>query len=217
LSNFDTNVKLWSEIYKMSYNQSTEYKIIDAAKDVFVEKGLQGAKMSEIAERAGMSRTALNYYYRTKENLFYAIIEQIFNILLPKIENLSILKGSISSKLNAVVDIYDETLRSNKHIPRFVFFEVQRNPKLIHDFVAQSEKAQLYLNTLGLLIDGEMNKGESDVPKVHLISTFFGLVFVPYLLEPLLAMYRNSDEEEKEKFLDEHKRIVKKLLKAYFE
>lgn len=214
--NFDANVKQISQTNKMTDNQTTEHKIIEAAKQVFIEKGLEAAKMSDIAERAGISRTALNYYYRTKENLFYAIIEQIFDILLPKIENLSLIQDNAVSKVDAVVDIYSEILRKNEFMPRFAFFEVQRNPKLIHDFVEQSPKAQTYLNALSILIDDNINLGTvSNVPKTHLIVTFFGLMFVPYLLEPLLATYRN-DSDEKEKFLDDHKQIVKKLMKAYF-
>lgn len=202
----------------MNDNQTTENKIIEAAKQVFIEKGLEGTKMSDIAERAGISRTALNYYYRTKENLFYAIIEQIFNILLPKIENLSQLNENVPSKIEAIVDIYDDMLRQNKYIPRFVFLEIQRNPQLIHDFVVQNETAQLYLNALSVLIDNEMKSGEQGVvPKAHLITVFFGLVFVPYLLDPLLAIYRNPAENDRERFLDEHKKLVKRLMKAYFE
>ena len=198
----------------MQDNQATEYKIIEAAKQVFIEKGLERATMSDIAKTAGISRTSLNYYYRTKENLFYAIIEQVFNTLLPRIENLSISDGSIEEKIDKVVDIYDEMLRKNEHMPRFAFLEVQRNPQLIYNFVAQNPKAQLYLSALELLI----NKGSgSDIPKAHLISTFFGLVFVPYLLEPLLVMYRSPNDGERDKFRDEHKKIVKRLMRAYFE
>ena len=54
----------------MSQLGESEVKIIEAAKQVFLEKGLENAKMQDIADTAGISRTALNYYYRTKENLF---------------------------------------------------------------------------------------------------------------------------------------------------
>lgn len=201
----------------MQDNQSTEYKIIEAAKQVFIETGLEAAKMSDIAERAGISRTSLNYYYRTKENLFYAIIEQIFGTLLPRIENLSIMEGGVMDKIDKVVDIYDDILRKNHHMPRFAFLEIQRNPQLIYDFVAQNNIAQLYLSALEKLVTkGKDEEKESGVSKTHLITTFFGLLFVPYLLEPLLAMYRSPNGEQRDEFLDEHKIIVKKLMEAYF-
>ncbi len=202
----------------MPENQNTEQKIIEAAKQVFIEKGLKQTKMSDIAEQAGISRTALNYYYRTKEKLFYAIIEEIFNILLPKVEYMSVLGGDLDSKIDTIIDIYDDLLRHYEHIPRFAFLEIQRNPQLIYDFVASNQTAQTYLKALDRIISQELtNEDGNNIPKAHFISTFFGLVFVPYLLEPLLAMYRGTDQTEKEKFLDQHKIIVKKLMKAYFQ
>ena len=63
-----------------------EDKIISSAKRVFLEKGFEKAKMQEIADTAGISRTALNYYFRTKDNLFYSIVNQIFDGLLPHFE-----------------------------------------------------------------------------------------------------------------------------------
>lgn len=199
-------------------NQNTEQKIITAAKQVFIEKGLEGAKMSDIAERAGMSRTALNYYYRTKEKLFYAIIEEVFNILLPKVENMSLTGDSLASRIDQIVDIYDDMLRNYENMPRFAFVEIQRNPKLIYDFIANNATAQNYLNALDMMINKGIKDGSiPNIPKAHLISIFFGLIFVPHLLEPLLAMYRDEvSKEGKDKFLDEHKKIVKKLLRAYF-
>jgi AcrR family transcriptional regulator len=199
-------------------NQTTENKILDAAKAIFIEKGLESAKMVDIAEKAGISRTSLNYYYRTKENLFYAIIEGVFEMMIPKIENLSLLRGDAVDKIGNVVDIYDDMLRKNEFVPRFLFVEVQRNPKLIHDFVAQSAKAQIYLSALDALLNKEV--GADNIPytsKSHLIMTFFGLIFVPYLLEPLLAMYRDNEDKGRDAFLDTHKEIVKKLIKTYFE
>jgi AcrR family transcriptional regulator len=202
----------------MSENQSTEQKIIEAAKQVFIEKGLELAKMSDIAERAEISRTALNYYYRTKENLFYAIIEQVFDSLLPQIESLSAMPGNLSDKIGGVVDIYNNILRQNEYLPRFVFVELQRNPHIIYDFVEKSTKAQLYLQTIGILIGDKMfTNNDLKHSKMHLLTIFFGLVFVPYLLEPLLGLYREPDENLKTEFLDEHKELSKKILRNYFE
>ena len=48
----------------------TEEKIFEAATDVFVEKGMDGARMQDIANQAGINKALLHYYYRTKDNLF---------------------------------------------------------------------------------------------------------------------------------------------------
>ena len=60
-----------------------EPRIIEAAKRVFVRKGYEAATMSDVAAEVGIGRTALHYYYRTKEILFDAIFGQLLSSLLP--------------------------------------------------------------------------------------------------------------------------------------
>ena len=50
--------------------------IMQAAIDVFSADGFRGATIDRIAERAGMSKTNLLYYYRSKEDIYRAAIER---------------------------------------------------------------------------------------------------------------------------------------------
>ena len=58
-------------------DKQTEEKIFDAATDVFVEKGMDGARMQDIANHAGINKALLHYYFRTKDQLFNAVFEMI--------------------------------------------------------------------------------------------------------------------------------------------
>ena len=58
-------------------DKQTEEKIFEAATDVFVEKGMDGARMQDIANHAGINKALLHYYYRTKDHLFNAVFEKI--------------------------------------------------------------------------------------------------------------------------------------------
>ena len=49
-------------------------EIIDAALEVFAEAGFAGAKLDDIARRAGVSKSALYLYFATKEDLFRAVV-----------------------------------------------------------------------------------------------------------------------------------------------
>ncbi|MCX6271040.1 MAG: helix-turn-helix domain containing protein, partial [Bacteroidetes bacterium] len=49
---------------------STEEHILQAARKVFARKGLDGARMQEIADEAGINKALLHYYFRSKDNLF---------------------------------------------------------------------------------------------------------------------------------------------------
>jgi AcrR family transcriptional regulator len=51
-------------------------EIVQAAFDVFAEKGFAAAKLDEIAARAGISKGALYLYFETKEDIFRAVVRE---------------------------------------------------------------------------------------------------------------------------------------------
>lgn len=51
-------------------------EIVAAALEVFAEKGFAGARLEEIAARAGVSKGALYLYFDTKEDLFRAVVQE---------------------------------------------------------------------------------------------------------------------------------------------
>lgn len=52
--------------------------ILAAARDEFAEYGLGGARMDRIAERAGLNKRLIYYYFADKERLFQAVLEQTY-------------------------------------------------------------------------------------------------------------------------------------------
>ncbi|MBG9387248.1 TetR family transcriptional regulator [Caenimonas aquaedulcis] len=52
--------------------------ILAAARDEFAESGLGGARMDRIAERAGLNKRLIYYYFEDKEKLFQAVLEQTY-------------------------------------------------------------------------------------------------------------------------------------------
>jgi AcrR family transcriptional regulator len=52
--------------------------ILAAARDEFAEHGLGGARMDRIAERAGLNKRLIYYYFADKEQLFRAVLEQAY-------------------------------------------------------------------------------------------------------------------------------------------
>lgn len=51
-------------------------EIVQAALEVFAEKGFAAAKLEEIAGRAGISKGALYLYFETKEDIFRAVVRE---------------------------------------------------------------------------------------------------------------------------------------------
>jgi AcrR family transcriptional regulator len=56
-------------------SQST---ILAAAREEFAEHGLGGARVDRIAERAGLNKRLIYYYFEDKEKLFQEVLEQVY-------------------------------------------------------------------------------------------------------------------------------------------
>lgn len=67
---------------KADIRRENESAILGAAESVFAEFGFRGATTSLIAERAGIPKANLHYYFPTKEALYRNVIDNIFNIWL---------------------------------------------------------------------------------------------------------------------------------------
>ena len=62
--------------------------VLDAGLDVFSTVGLHGASLDQIAERAGLSKTNLLYYFPSKEDLYVAVLRRVLDIWLDPLQAL---------------------------------------------------------------------------------------------------------------------------------
>jgi AcrR family transcriptional regulator len=55
--------------------EETQAKILDAAEEIFSERGFEKTQLEEVASRAGYTRGAIYAHYSSKEDLFLALME----------------------------------------------------------------------------------------------------------------------------------------------
>ncbi len=86
--------------------------IVEAAAAVFAERGMDGASMDAIADRAELGKATLYYYYRTKEELHAAVIaaaaERFFMVLASVKSSFDSLHEMVESLLWSYVRFCDE-------------------------------------------------------------------------------------------------------------
>ena len=120
-------------------DKQTEEKIFDAATDVFLEKGMDGARMQDIATHAGINKALLHYYFRTKDQLFNTVFEMIARKMLRKFAPVFDENLTLEDKIRFFFKEHIAFLQENPKLPAFFLNEVNRNPARIKKILKNIE------------------------------------------------------------------------------
>lgn len=182
-----------------------ENRILEAAKQVFVRKGYEATKMGDVAAEAGIGRTALHYYYRTKEMLFDAIFDQLIGALLPNLGAIIDENTSFLEKLPKIIDQYVKTLQRNPLFPIFVINELERAPEHIYHSILKNPSRIEPIIRMRRQMEKEMEQGLlKKLPVYYVATTLISLLVFPMLVRnPFTAIFMDRDAEKYEDFLQE--------------
>jgi AcrR family transcriptional regulator len=131
--------------YMTENDKQTEEKIFEAATDVFIEKGMDGARMQDIADHAGINKALLHYYYRTKDRLFNAVFEKIAGQMFKKFAPVFDENISLEEKIRFFFKEHITFLQKNPRLPGFLLNEINHNPTRIKKLIQQIDVNKLWM------------------------------------------------------------------------
>ncbi|HEY3388354.1 MAG TPA: TetR/AcrR family transcriptional regulator [Prolixibacteraceae bacterium] len=197
-------------------DSTTEEKIYDAARRIFVLKGMDGARMQEIADEAGMNKALLHYYFRSKENLFKAVFKDIFSKFFLKVRDTLVSDVSAKEKLSVFIDNYVDLILANPYVPQFIINEINRDPEVLKTMMFESGVEPQKI--LELFFNEVQSSNLSKLDPRHIVISLLGMLIFPFVAKPLLQMvYFNDDQEAYNKFLSERKVVVKNMIFKFIE
>ena len=71
----------------MSVKEATHERLLEAAEEVFADKGYYEAAVDEIARRSNTSKGSVYFHFPSKESLFLAMVGHLGNRLMQQVEN----------------------------------------------------------------------------------------------------------------------------------
>jgi TetR/AcrR family transcriptional regulator len=192
---------------------STEEKILDAAKKVFIRKGMYGARMQEIADEAGINKALLHYYFRSKNKLFDAIFQETFKEFVARA--FSILKDKIpfEEKIEKFVSNYIDVVSENPFMPVFIINEINQNPERLSDItnIMSVIKTEISADLVEKVESGEYRK----IDPVQLFSSIISMTVFPFLARPIIQGAFDYSDEKFNIFLEERKKLIPELILCY--
>ena len=116
--------------------------------EVFIERGFDGARMQEIADRAGANKAMIYYYWDSKEALFEAIVNETFAGLFQMFNRYletEVIDPQVVVPL--LVQTHLRFLQENQHLLRIIVREIHSgNPvveRLVKRHFSRSMKSSL--------------------------------------------------------------------------
>ena len=195
----------------MVNKENTEDKILNAAREVFHQKGYYAARMDDIAAKAEINQALLHYYFRSKEKLFNTVFEEAVRKFLPRL--FEILNGDLSLevKISRVVDFYFDFLIGNRDIPVFVLSEIRQDPQRILNLFSN-----VSFDGFIRQVEDEVKRGDiRKVDPAQLFTHLLGLIIFPFIAEPIIRFGFKMDEAQFETYLRNRRKDIPQMMMNY--
>lgn len=192
---------------KKTIDIKTQERILASAKKIFYLKGLDGARMQEIADEAEINKAMLHYYFRNKEALFDAVFAEAMENVLPQISELLNLQMPLIEKISYFTDKYINLLSENPLIPAFIIKEINNNPdkffKIFNDRI--KPKPDVFIKQIKSAVrDGVIKP----LDPVQLFLNMISLCIFPFLARPMIMNVFGMSDEDFRKFLNKRKKEI---------
>ena len=108
---------------KTNGNQATQDRILQAAGDVFSQKGYHGANVDEIVRLAETSKGGIYFHFPSKEVLFFAVMDGLASKLVSKVDRAVSREKTPHGKCEVALETVLITLGEHKKLARLLLLQ----------------------------------------------------------------------------------------------
>ena len=191
----------------MKKDESTEARILSAGKKILLKKGMDGARMQDIADEAGINKALLHYYFRSKEKLFETIFMEVAAEFLPRIGKILAAEVSVFEKIEMFCSEYINQIIQTPYVPIFVLNEINRQPKAFLQKVMMEKNLPIpaFLKQLEAEIRAGIIK---PIQPVELLLNTVSLCLFPFVARPMVQLITGMDTAGFNALMEKRKKEV---------
>lgn len=183
-------------------------EVLEAAMEEFIRNGWAGARLQSIADKTGITKAMIHYYFDTKENLFQEVFREACSQLFGNVMEILETDVPLFHKIDQFITEAHNQFFVQPELAGFVITELNRNHGMtasflreVTDFDSSVFERQLETAASGYEI--------APVDSRQVLTNILSLCLFPFagnnLIKELLHM---KDEQEYERFLKERRTIV---------
>lgn len=194
-------------------NTNTEDKILSAAEEVFHEKGYDGARMQEIADKASINKGLLHYYFKTKDVLFDAIFSIALKRMVSNIHSILAMELPLEEKIELIIDGYMNILLKNSALPRFVINELNKDADRFITKHLNSNASSIF-TSFDASVNKEIAAGRiRQINSKHLFMNMISMIIFPFVGRPMIQVIVGLENKEFQSLMQERREAIKSFIK----
>jgi TetR/AcrR family transcriptional regulator len=195
-------------------SKSTEERIREAAKRVFLEKGFDGATSRDIAEAAGINIALTNYYFRSKEKLFINIFEEMSGLFFEGMIEIMNKSITLREKIAELIAHDFRLMKENPSLSLFIMNEIHRNPDRMVNVLGCMK--QIHHSMFEQQIQEAVKQGAiRPISAIHLMPIMVANVQFLFIGKAMHMRMWHMSEADFDAFVDKHKDLVIDLITSY--
>ncbi|AOM76443.1 TetR/AcrR family transcriptional regulator [Pedobacter steynii] len=182
----------------------TEQLIKDTAKHLFFAEGKLHATTQEIADAAGVNRTLVNYYFRSRDILFDQVFNEAQDGFASTLDEVFKSSMPFKEKIRNLIHVFINETTKYPYRQLFIITEMNRD-NVINAKKSRAKEVKVFLAEIQAEMDqGNVRKME---PK-QFIMNLFSLMAHPLLTAPLNQALFGMNDDEYAKLMEDRKELI---------
>jgi TetR/AcrR family transcriptional regulator, fatty acid metabolism regulator protein len=186
---------------------SREALIVDAALQIFKQKGVHRARMSDISKKARISYGLVYHYFRSKEDLFEAILNRWWQGLFEVMAKIRAESREAPRDLRRIIDYFMDTYQDHPNLVNLFVTEISRSTTNLTAKRLKNFQEFMFL-TDGIMVGGQ----KAGVLRNDLKARYLTYIFLGALETFLSAMVL---VDQKIKGTRQKERIAESILEVF--
>ncbi|MCB0769035.1 MAG: TetR/AcrR family transcriptional regulator [Flavobacteriales bacterium] len=194
----------------MTVEPTTEERILAAARNVFTQKGMAGARMQEVADEAGINKALLHYYFRSKQQLFEGVFKGSAERQLGCVWKVLEEATDLFSGIEGFVATYLERMLEEPLLPQFIIAELNRDPKNLLDFIDRGKVGRAHY--LKLFEEARAAGMIIDIDPRELLVNIMALCAHPFVARPMLTHIHGMNDDAFRRMIHKRRKSVPEFI-----
>jgi TetR/AcrR family transcriptional regulator len=201
----------------MKRDEGTKEKILQAAVGEFAASGFAGARMEQIAARAGVNKAMLYYYFGNKKELYKEVLQGVMATILPELARIVTPDLTPERFAEEIPSVYIRFFARHPLHVRLIGYDLIHNPDNIKAAFAEVASHVPLARTRDAMF-ANFNRWAAEglirpVNKMQLMLSIISMSILAFIARPLVEVMSGITVKNDEEFVAGRIESVTALLK----